>query len=107
MFVLNFAGCRFSAWEVGFRKRVQDSRLSELRMLFKFLMASAMFGVLWEGLGYVMTMAAFTAYSYQVRHRPDRIRVIDRFSVFWMPSSVPPVSLVFDSAALPLNMCCQ
>jgi ATP-binding cassette subfamily C (CFTR/MRP) protein 1 len=53
-----------NAWETGFKARVQEARQAELKELFKFTMLKAMFGVVWEGMGYVTTMVAFTAYSY-------------------------------------------
>ena len=53
-----------NAWEDGFKDRVNAARADELKELFKFTMLKAMFGVVWEGMGYVTTMVAFTAYSY-------------------------------------------
>ena len=53
-----------NAWEDGFKSRVQAARSDELKELFKFTMLKAMFGVVWEGMGYVTTMVAFTAYTY-------------------------------------------
>eukprot|EP01052_Picozoa_sp_SAG31_P046013 SAG31_NODE_8633_length_1417_cov_1.088012_1_plen_197_part_00 len=80
-----------NAWEDGFRARVQQSRLSELSMLFKYLMASAMFGVLWEGLGYVMTMAAFTAYSYTDELAADvAFTALALFEILRMPMIMMP-----------------
>ena len=53
-----------NAWETGFKARVQEARQDELNVLFRFTMLKAMFGVVWEGMGYVTTMVAFSAYSY-------------------------------------------
>lgn len=53
-----------NAWEKGFKARVQEARQDELKELFRFTMLKAMFGVVWEGMGYVTTMVAFTTYSY-------------------------------------------
>ena len=50
--------------EEGFKARVEESRQAELKELFKFTMLKSMFGVVWEGMGYVTMMVAFSAYSY-------------------------------------------
>ena len=43
---------------------MEESRQAELKELFKFTMLKSMFGVVWEGMGYVTMMVAFSAYSY-------------------------------------------
>jgi hypothetical protein len=53
--------------------------------------AGAMFGVLWEGLGYLMTMAAFTAYSYTGELTADvAFTALALFEILRMPMIMMP-----------------
>ena len=42
----------------------EEARQAELKERFKFTMLKSMFGGVWEGMGYVTMMVAFSAYSY-------------------------------------------
>ena len=51
---------------------MEESRQAELKELFKFTMLKSMFGVVWEGMGYVTMMVAFSALFTESTPMPSK-----------------------------------